>query len=323
MNIFSRGDHNEEYIQGDILKNETLLILAFMICSLGNTCFDSSEWTNYLGNPQRTAYSPCNGVDTPVELWTIDIPGDFGTPFIVGDTVSVLWNNTSMPMESEIFLIDVLTGEVLQESGQIGFPSGIFPVGDRIIGVYGENIYEIDPVQGKTSLLAVIPKKSHSYPVVLEDRIIFPTIPAVCLSSDFDVVWTLDTQNPDLNLLSLAADEYIAALLMSENGIPHLFVVDSSTGVIKWVSDPLPAALWVALGKDALYCGGDYVWAFDQSGLCTWEFVPRERIVSNMVLGPDALYCADGNNLYKVDTNGNLLWEAGTGWMLEDKVVEK
>ncbi len=298
------------------MKNKILFISVFMMCTFASAQgFNSCEWVQYLGDPQRTGYSACNGPETPEVLWKVSMPGGFDTsPFIVDNKVLILWKNSHGFVEAKVLLLDLLTGKILQEFYDPQL-SRVFPVDDRIIGGSGSYVYEIDLVSATRTLLTVTPKKgSLLYPVVLTEKIVFPATPVVCLStSDFDVIWSLEDVmlDPELDLFNLAGDEDILAFIMQD----QLYVIDSSTGVLKWTSEPLTLALWVVLGKDAIYCGGRNLWAFNRNGSEIWDFVPDERIVSNIVLGLDGLYFADEENtLYKIDMNGNLIWK--TYWQV-------
>ena len=292
------------------MKSKAVFVSVFMMCTFVSAQgFNSCEWVQHLGTPQRTGYSACNGPEAPEVLWKVSIPGEFDTPFIVDDNVLILWKNPRGFVEAKVLLLDVLTGKILQDYYDPQL-SRVFPVDDRIIGESGSYVYEIDLVSATKTLLTVTPKKgSPLYPVILKGKIVFPATPAVCLStSDFDVVWSLKDVmvDPELDLFNLAGDEDIVAFIMQD----RLYVVDSSTGVLKWTSEPLTLALWVTFGKDTIYCGGRNLWAFDRNGSEIWHFIPDERIVSNIVLGLDGMYFADeGNNLYKIDINGNLIWK--------------
>jgi len=292
------------------MKSKAVFVSVFMMCTFVSAQgFNSCEWVQHLGTPQRTGYSACNGPETPEVLWKVSIPGEFDTPFIVDDNVLILWKNPRGFVEAKVLLLDVLTGKILQDYYDPQL-SRVFPVDDRIIGESGSYVYEVDLVSATKTLLTVTPKKgSPLYPVILKGKIVFPATPAVCLStSDFDVVWSLKDVmvDPELGLFNLAGDEDIVAFIMQD----RLYVVDSSTEVLKWTSEPLTLALWVTFGKDAIYCGGENLWAFNRNGSEIWHFIPDERIVSNIVLGLDSMYFADeGNNLYKIDINGNLIWK--------------
>jgi len=326
------------------VKCEILLISTLLACTVVSVSgVDTCEWTDYLGNPGRTAYSECQGPDTPEVLWEVNMPGVFDTaPFIINDKVLILWRESKYhTLEKKVLLLDVLTGEILQEFGQRRFLfSEIFPVDDKIVGVDGRRLYEIDLTSKEITLLTEIPErgffastKSHNtfpkypvlrneigtvfifnfnnYPVILKDRLIIPTIPTVCLSkSDFQVLWTLEgaTSDPQVYADTLTGDETIVVFL-ANNDFLQLVAVDPSTGMVLWMSDPLGLVYWLALGKSDLYVGGKQLWAFDKNGSKHWEFFPDEKIVSNIVVA-DAVYAADAaNNLYKIDFEGNLVWK--------------
>ena len=323
------------------MKRKILPVLALLVCAMVSASgSDSCEWTDYVGNPQRTAYTACDGPDNPFVLWKISRPGAFDTsPFLTDDTVLILWDgSTYHTLEVEVLLLDILTGETLQKFNQQRYLfSEVFPVGEKIVGIDGRRLYEIDLTTKNITLLTEIPEEPvrfsstyhgslrnnvgtifhytyNNYPVLLTDKIIIPTIPTVCLSqSDFSMVWNLENAAPGFHTHNAVGDELSVVFIVEKKGFTQLLSVDSSTGILQWMSDPLSAAYWLALGKDTIYCGGKNLWVFDRGGSKLWEFTPEERIVSNIVAGPDAVYIADGGgNLYKLDLQGNLIWK--TEW---------
>ncbi|MGD2251139.1 MAG: hypothetical protein PVF58_22300 [Candidatus Methanofastidiosia archaeon] len=63
-------------------KSKKLLFPAFIVWAVMMTSV-TNGWTDYLGNPQRTAYSPYDGPDMPVILWRTTSAGSYETiPFI-------------------------------------------------------------------------------------------------------------------------------------------------------------------------------------------------------------------------------------------------
>ncbi len=317
---------------------EISIALALMCCTFLGADFNSG-WVHYLGNPQRTAYVSGNGPDIPEILWKVRIscygrdwtgkktygPGVFDTsPFIVGGEVLALWKDSIYNTSATIVIcVDLLTGEIFQEEkvcSEEGYFLSIFPVNNRIIGKSLWSLDEFDPVFGKVELLAETPQKgfgSNDYPVLLENKCIIYTTPAICFSSsDFSVLWSLgDVTESDWVLTNAAGDEDLVIFIMNKGlfgdySTQRIFAVDPSTGAPKWESDSIVGVRWLALGRDTVYCAGNKLWAFDKNGSKKWEFIPENTIRSNLVLGPDAVYCADAeNNLYKVDLNGNLVWK--------------
>lgn len=307
----------------NIMKNRWLLLtLTIILCGFVDAHIDSCQGTDYLQNPQRTGYSVCTGPDSPIELWKAEFPGDFDTsPFIVDDKVLIVWKNSRVHLwETKVVLLDLITGRIFKEVRSDDFIFKAFPIGQQILGIASEKVYEINFDSGEVSFLAPIPEKSfvmtNMYPLVLEDRIIIPTTPVVCLSrSDFHLLWNLKDTISDCELrpVSLAGDETLAVFVMATDDGYRIFAVNPSTGSLKWKSDLLPAAHWLALGEKTIYCARERLWAFDRKGSALWEFVPEEKIVSNIVVGPNALYIADAaNKLYRIDFDGNLVWK--TEW---------
>ncbi|KYK33799.1 MAG: hypothetical protein AYK19_12960 [Theionarchaea archaeon DG-70-1] len=314
-------------------KKLLVILVAVYFSLLSAASFNSSEWTDYLGNPQRTGYSAIEGPDMPEVLWKVNIPGDFDTsPFITDDKVLLLWKDSMYHLvKTKVFILDLLTGDILQEVDSNLFFKA-FPVENRILGFSIESVYDLDLNSGEITFLASIPKKSfvmtNMYPLALKDRIIIPTTPAVCLSMrDFHTLWNLGetASDPGLEPVCLAGDESMVVFITSKDGVLQLLAVDPSTGKLRWRIDPLPAALWLVLGDDAVYCGGKNLWAFSRDGKRLWYFKPDQRIVSNIILGPDAVYIVDeGNNLYKIDLDGNLIWKTDcevSPWVLETHLI--
>ncbi|MGD2251140.1 MAG: PQQ-binding-like beta-propeller repeat protein [Candidatus Methanofastidiosia archaeon] len=240
---------------------------------------------------------------------------NYETASIVDDTVLIFWKDSAYhTLRSRVVVLDVITGEYIHKIEKPISFSKIFLVDKNVFGTSGTDIYKIDIKSEEITLSAKIPKKGPlMYPLILENKIIIPTMPGGCFSTEFDILWNLEDTipaAPDLYPNILAGDESMIALLVTENGFPHLIVIDPSTGTVKWVSEKLPAALWMAVGNDVIYCGGKKIWAFKKDGEILWEVTPEERIACNMVVGPEAIYAADiASNLYKVDFHGNVIWK--------------
>ncbi len=319
------------------------IVLTLMCCTFLSADFNSG-WVHYLGDPQRTAYTSEKGPDTPEVLWKVKIScydkapftgerivisGDFDTsPFIMEGKVMTLWkNDMDHTTRTTVLFTDLLTGETDPEPSTVCAPRGyfffrVFPLNDCIVGISFKDIDEFDPTSIRTIFLAEIPEKffggSNAYPILLKNKIIIPTTPSICLSTpDFSVLWSLGdiTSQPDWVSIYVVGDEDLGVFIMEKDSYSRfstqrLLAVDPSTGALRWKSDPLEGASWLTLGRDILYCGGKELWAFNRDGSKQWEFKPESSVCSNFVLGPDALYFADGtNNLYKVDLNGNLVWK--------------
>jgi outer membrane protein assembly factor BamB len=312
----------KKFRKGDIMKKKFIpLALAVFSITAYVSCPDVCQWPDYLGNTQRTGYSTCSGPDVPVELWRADFPGEFDTPpFIIDDKVVILLRNpVEYPWKSKVLVLDLVTGKVLHKSEvETDEPFfKIFPVGDKILGISGLELYEIDLSSEKVDFLVPFAGKTFGgsliYPVVLKDKIVLPTTPALCLSRpDFSVTWELSqlTFEKDLTPLKLAGDETLAVFIVSPYEGYHILFVDPSTGSLKWQSDLLPSASWLALGEGVVYCGGRNLWAFDRKGSALWEFEPEDYIVSNIVVSPDSVYIGDAaQNLYRIDLNGKEIWK--------------
>jgi outer membrane protein assembly factor BamB len=309
----------------DVMKMRTnhLIAIVLVINILGIPVFGISEWGDYMGNSQKTAYTTCNGPEAPEILWKTElVKGGFDTsPFIIEEGILALSKDDIYHiLTTKIVLFDFITGDVLQEfipvtpKKQVIFE--VFPVDGQVMGTSITDIYKIDFVSKTGVFLSEIPRRSYgtldSYPIILMDRIIFPTHPPVCFSkSDFNMMWDLHiTLDENLHPYNLAGDEDIVVFIIAEEGITKLLAVNPSTGSIRWESDPLPLSLWITLGENTLYCGGEKLWAYDTLGNEIWHFTPDERIVSNIVLGPDALYSVDNSNhLYKIGLDGTLIWK--------------
>ncbi|MGD2247384.1 MAG: PQQ-binding-like beta-propeller repeat protein [Candidatus Methanofastidiosia archaeon] len=307
-------------------------ILIFLIIGLNFICVlcsDCIEWSEHLKNPQKTAYSPCNGPETPEILWKVSTSGSFHAPFIMDGKVLILWKDSWYhPLTGKVILLDVFTGEVLHDKD--GLFSQVFFVNGKIVGRTGKSLYEINMAEKTSTFLTEIPDRPYAinqYPVIFENKIIIPTYPPLCFTFDYDIMWDMENTklDPNLELYNLAGDETILGFIAAEEGVTKLITVNPSTGTLKWMSDPLPLSLWLTSGGDTIYCGGEKLWAFDKNGSEKWRFSPEKRIMSNLVLGPKAVYCADeANNLYKIDLCGNLVWKKyweASPWYYETHLV--
>ncbi|MGD2251087.1 MAG: PQQ-binding-like beta-propeller repeat protein [Candidatus Methanofastidiosia archaeon] len=317
------------------MKNRSLLI--FLIIELNFTyvlCSNSIEWTGHLGNPQRTAYSPCNGPETPEILWKVNTSGDFDTSLLIidGKVVGLKKDNIYHLSETQLIILNLLTGDKTSIAKLESIVYSIISVEGNIIGIQKEKICQIDLISGSTTFLTNIPTKyffvNPAFPLILKDSIIIPTTPAVCISkTDFGELWDLNNVSSlkDFVSVNLAGDESGIYFILEKEGELYIAAVDPQKGMLKWKSEFIPAALQIAVTKDGVFCGGMNLWKFSHEGNQLWEFSTEERIVSNMVIGPDAVYCADaGSNLYKVDFEENLLWKTYcevSSWYFETHLV--
>lgn len=304
-----------------------ILIISYCSCS-------KCEWTHYLKNTQRTAYSFCQGPDSPDILWEVDTPGDFDTSLLIinGKVVGLKKDNIYHLSETQVVILDLLTGEKISITELESIIFSIVSIDGNIIGIQKEKICQIDPTSGSTTFLTNIHAKyffvNPAFPLILKDRIIIPTTPAVCISkTDFGELWNLNNISSlkDFVPVNLAGDESGIYFILEKEGELYIAAVNPQKGMLKWKSEFIPAALHIAVKEDSVFCGGMNLWKFSREGNQLWEFSTEERIVSNMVISPDAVYCVDaGSTLYKVDFEGNLLWKTYcevSSWYFETHLV--
>ena len=295
-----------------------LLLTVMTYTFIGVLLSASSEgWTDYQEDSQRTGYTISDGPDIPFIYWEADLGGTIDTtPLIVNDKVIISWKNSfQTTVEGKVLVFNLPTGDLMEKISRSGIIfSGILFINEHIIGISGSKICEIDLLTKEVTILALTPEKGlRIHPLILDNLIVFPTIPPVCFSSpDFIRVWEMGYLQASQKLIpySLAGDESIVVFIMAKEGVTRLLAVDPSTGSIRWESDPLPLSLWAAINEDTIYCGGEKLWAYDKLGKELWHFAPDERIASNMVVGPDAIYIVDySNHLYKIGFDGALIWK--------------
>ncbi|MGD2251138.1 MAG: PQQ-binding-like beta-propeller repeat protein [Candidatus Methanofastidiosia archaeon] len=304
-----------------------ILIIAYCSCS-------KCEWTHYLKNTQRTAYSFCQGPGSPDILWKVNSSGDFDTSLLIidGKVVGLKKDNIYHLSETQLIILNLLTGDKVSIAKLESIVYSIISVEGNIIGIQKEKICQIDPISGSTTFLTSIPANyffvNPAFPLILKDSIIIPTTPAVCISkTDFGELWNLNNVSSlkDFVSVNLAGDESGIYFILEKEGELYIAAVDSQKGTLEWKSEFIPAALHIAVTEDGVFCGGMNLWKFSHEGNQLWEFSTEEGIVSNMVIGPDAVYCADaGSTLYKVDFEGNLLWKTYcevSSWYFETHLV--
>ena len=296
----------------------------------GLVCVSASEpcqWNQYLGNPGRTAYTDCSVLDSPEVLWEITLDGDASMPFIVGDKVVVLSipyyvfpGSLQLPLqESNITVVDLMTGNLLQKIVPDVDCAGVQSVGNTVLVYSVEELYELDLSSGRTSYVSKIPGEwscvSDCYPLVLADRIVYPTNPMVCLSrNDYSILWDLRSAlgsfyPQNAKIWTIAASMNQIYIIFEEDNERKVMAVNAETGELIWVSDSL--FVWrVAVDGSTVFVGGDNLYALDaETGEQLWMF-ELDFAMSNIVAGPTGVYLTDNQSyLYAVDKNtGELRW---------------
>lgn len=303
-----------------------ILTTVSIVC----TCSEPCKWNQYLGNSGRTAYTECSIPDSLEVLWEITLDGVAGTPFIVGDKVIVCSQFYSFfppPLEpalpSNVTVIDLLTGTLLQKIvPEVGLV-GVYPVGDTVLINSGSRLYQLDLASEEVSLVSEIPKRCvcypECYPLVLPDKIILPTTPVVCLSrDDYSPLWNLETSLGSLypekaRVWNIAVSMDRMYVVINEENHRRVLAVDVETGELIWMRDDLLA--WpIAADGSVIYAAGVNLYALNaETGAIIWTF-ETESVRSNIAVGPAAVYLTDIQNyLCAVDKNtGDLKWK--TPW---------
>lgn len=299
-----------------------------LVC-IGSICNESCQWNQYLGNPGRTAYTDCSAPDSPEILWEITLDGVADTPFIVGDKVIVCSQFYSFfppPLEpappSNVTVIDLLTGTLVQKIvPEVGLYSAC-PAGDKVLIDSGEKAYELDLSSEEISFISEIPREcfissvfQDCYPLVLPDKIVFSTTPMVCLSrGDYSVLWDLETSLGSLypekaEILNIAASINQVYIII-EGESRKVLAVDIETGDSIWMNDLKVSN--IAADESVVFVAGDNLYALDaQTGELLWTF-ETDFAMSNIAVGPTAVYITDYRNyLYAVDKEtGELEWKS-------------
>jgi outer membrane protein assembly factor BamB len=326
-----RGVPNPSY--GDIMKKS--LISAVIICVLVLTyitCSDTCQWPQYLANPQRTGYIPCNGPDAPEILWKANISGQIEIPpIIAGDTLLVMRAGSYIPPKpTSLMKINLFTGEIENQIDAELLNSFFDAFSDGInIFIEGKNdVWRIDADQNLESV-AYIPLKRcgfRCHPIVLEDKIVCPTTPLFCFSRpDFEVLWNTESILPDYTttkIMNAAASKSYIFVITRYKDTKEFYALHIDTGEIAWNCTTPHNMFSIAVDESIVFVGGDTLCAFDiDTGNLIWEVMPQEYIHANLIVGPEYIFAADhGKRLYAMDKKtGKLMWttekDTNTGWI--------
>jgi len=300
-----------------------LLVSMTMVYSLSG---DPLQWDQYLGNPGRTAYIDYEGPDSPEILWEVELSCLAGNPFISKDRVVVECGGKAV-------LIDLLTDTLLSEAtANVESLTGAYPVGDTILGTTrGGWLYRINPVTGDAPFDVKIPDRFHCFvhcpPIVLSDRMIFPSTPVVCLSrDDYSTLWDLQSSlgplyPEDGEVQMIAASSKRLYIVIREVEEKKIWTVDSDTGEFLWAKDGFEISV-IATDGSVLFAGGEGLYALDtETGELLWLFeFESDYLSSNIVVGPHAVYATDEEKLYSVDKTTGVLnwkvqWEGNPFWI--------
>lgn len=317
------------------------LSLTVLLCVLSLTArgseIRSCTWNQHLGNPERTAYTVCDGPDAPEILWKTSFAGECDTPpLVVGDTLVVLEKNSvslSHFDQSSLVRMDLHTGKII---GQIDSEEGnpylrLFSDGTDVYLVgrspQSKDIFEIWRVNFEENELVSVAsiggyywRWHHSRAIVLDDRIIYPSFPLTCFSNpDFKVLWSADEfpfSYEETDLLFAAADESQLYLLMEIGNTKRIYALDIDTGEMIWLRDVSSKSQVLAVEHSILFVGGDHISAVDVNTAETlWRFTPEGWVFLNLVIGPDYIFATDSaNQIYAIDkAKGRLVWQTELG----------
>jgi outer membrane protein assembly factor BamB len=307
---------------GNKMKLLWLIIISAILVCASSENFPS--WDQYLGNPGRTGYSNYGGPDFPEIFWKINLPGYPGTPFIIEDKILVLYKDDPFIFtDSKIASIDLLTGTLLDEAvADVKNLTGVFPAGDLLLGITrGGWLYRINFRTKEAVLDLKIPDHSplscdpHCFPIILSDKVVFPTNPVVCLSrDDYSLLWNLQSslgsmypENAETYAIA-ASSKQVHIVLWGESG-GDLLTVDSNTGKLVWQDNSLNFKE-IALDGSILIGGKDKLYAMNpETGELFWTF-ESEQIHSNIVIGPESVFFTGNDMIYAIDkTSGELQWQ--------------
>ena len=317
----------------------TVLLLYVLNLIVSGSEIGSCTWDQHLGNPERTAYTVCDGPDAPEILWKTSLSGEFDTPpLVVGDTLVVLKKNSvSHFRQSSLVRMNLYTGRI---TGQIDsedwdpyvrfFSDGtdVYLLGSSPQSEYTYEIWRVNFEEKELVSMASIRKNwgdYHNRVLILNDTIVYPIIPLVCFSkSDFNVVWTADeflSGHERAEVLFAAADESYIYIIVEYEDTEKIYALDIESGELIWLRD-LPGTVQVlAVENSTLFVGGDHISAVDvDTGRTLWRFTPEGKVFCNLVIGPDYVFAADSaSQIYAIDkAEGRLVWqielEGYAGW---------
>ena len=309
--------------KGDRMKR---VWLAIFIIALGSASAESCQWDQYLGNPGRTAYTTCSAPDSPEVLWEIVLDGVAGIPFIVEDRVIIMIYYHYLSRSSleegpftNVRVIDLLTGTLIQKVVPEDEPSDVYPVGDLIVGS-GRNLWELNMDSQEMTVVGEIPQRcsciAGCHPLILDNIIVFPTTPVVCLSrDDYSTLWDLETILGPLypkfaEVWSIAASTNQVYIVLKGEDENRVLAVDADTGAVVWMKDLIASG--VAAEGEVVYFVGEDLYALDaKTGESLWVF-NLGFSWSNIAIGPQAVYVIDDQNyLYAVNKyTGKLRWKS-------------
>jgi outer membrane protein assembly factor BamB len=157
---------------------------------------------------------------------------------------------------------------------------------------------------------------SGCHPLILDDNIVFPTTPVVCLSrDDYTTLWDLETILGPLypkfaEVWNIAASVNQVYIVLEGEDERKVLAVDEDTGAVIWMKDLI--ATGVAAEGEVVYFVGEDLYALDaKTGEFLWVF-NLGFSWSNIAVGPQTVYVIDDQNyLYAVNKyTGNLTWKS-------------
>ena len=302
------------------------LVLTYITCS--GTC----QWTQHLANPGRTGYIACDGPDAPEILWKTSIDGGTDTPpLIIGDTLLILRKDScAHHRESSLLKMNLFTGEVegRVDSSTQGLFFDFFSDGVHEYLKGHKEIWRVDFDKQTLEFVASVSNlrcRFRCHPIILEDKIVYPTAPLFCFSRpDFTVLWNTDSVLPDhtnTKIMNAAVNNSYVFVITEQQATKEFYALHLDTGEIAWSCKTPTNMFSIAVDGSTLFIGGDTLRALDtDTGDLLWEVTPQENIYANLIVGPDHIFAADhGRKIYAIDkTTGKVIWktekEPDIGW---------
>ncbi|MFO0981217.1 MAG: PQQ-binding-like beta-propeller repeat protein [Planctomycetota bacterium] len=307
------------------MTSRTTLALGLLLAIVPGTL---AGWSTFHGNPQRSGWTPAHGPTAPVEQWRLDLKGPILTSPVLGSDGTVYLGSTLIEsLRTQYCIVAIASDGAIKWRHPVGFIDHDLPTQSTVaVGpgdvVYGGGMRGFYAINQDGTLRWSHPSSS----IVIQSPVVAPNGTVLvgidgnltAFSASGAVLWQHRIMEPQLSGgPSLSNDgATVYAISAFYGGSSELHAYSVATGTQLWTY-PIDQYFWPlappTVGPDGtVYTASTGIDAVAPNGTQKWYREPTWGINGPAAIAVDAasnLYYAASVYIWKIDRNGNTLWE--------------